>query len=237
MPRHPERLLAPSLTDLAPNIRPGWVGGEDRHPPLPPLDMAEPVDLLWTDLLPFRPKDLFPRLLAAPYLVLRQKTSAGWTAIPSCTTTKPGQLESPRPEVGPTLPVDPGALCEHLVDLVSHLPPLLPDSCEWLDQGALEVVGGRPIDAGGIADIWVGMMGSRKVAIKSYRYCSDYLPNYVVSNAWPMVYPVDLKPIGRGSTKRPWRVVASRTRISYRLLEYVLLKSIHWRLSSISWIT
>jgi len=82
-----------------------------------------------------------------------------------------------------SLPIDPDALREHLVDLVSHLPPLLPDSCKWLEQGDLEFFGEQPIDAGGIADVWVGMMGDRKIAIKSYRYysSSDYLPIYVVS--------------------------------------------------------
>ena len=79
----------------------------------------------------------------------------------------------------------PGALHEHITNLVSHLPQLLPDSCEWLEQGSLEVVGDHPVDAGGVADVWVGMMGVRKVAIKSYRYysSSDYLPTYVVSDS------------------------------------------------------
>ena len=82
---------------------------------------------------------------------------------------------------------------EHLIDLVSRLPPLLPDSCEWLEQGALSVVGEHPVDAGSVADVWVGMMGHRKVAIKSYRYysSSDYLPTYVVSYTWPAVRPVN----------------------------------------------
>ena len=74
---------------------------------------------------------------------------------------------------------------EHLTDIVSHLPPLPLDSCEWLVQGALEVIGGHFIDTSGVADIWVGIMGNRKVAIESYRCrsSSDYLTNYMVSNA------------------------------------------------------
>ena len=86
-------------------------------------------------------------------------------------------------------PLDPAVLLERLIDLVSRLPPLLPDSCEWLDQGAVEFVGGRPVDAGSVADVWVGMMGNRTIAIKSYRYysSSDYLPTYVVSDTWLVV--------------------------------------------------
>ena len=78
---------------------------------------------------------------------------------------------------------------EHLIDLVSRLPPSLPDGCEWLEKGALQVVGEHPFDAGSVADVWVGLTGNRKVAIKSYRYCSssDYLPTYVVSETQPTV--------------------------------------------------
>ena len=155
--------------------------------------MVEPVALLCSKLLPFHPKDLLPRLLASLHLVSHPKASAGWAGVPSRIATKPDQSEPSQPEVDRTLPIDTGALHEHLIDLVSHLPPLLPESCEWLEQGALEIVGGRPVDAGGVADVWAGMMGNRKVAIKSYRChsSSDYLPNYVVSDAWPMVYSVD----------------------------------------------
>jgi len=86
-------------------------------------------------------------------------------------------------------PLDPGTLREHLIDLVARLPPLLPGSCEWLEQGAFEVIGGRPIDAGSVADVWVGVMGNRRVAIKSYRYysSSDYLPTYVVGGVWLVI--------------------------------------------------
>ena len=68
---------------------------------------------------------------------------------------------------------DPGALCEHLVGLVSNLRPLLPAGCGWLEQGSIEVVGEHPVDGGGVADLWVGRIGNRKVAIKAYRYDSS----------------------------------------------------------------
>ena len=91
--------------------------------------------------------------------------------------------QSEPPEIDQSLPIDLVALCEHLVDLVLHLRPLLPDSCRWMEQGALGIVGAYPFAAGGIADVWVGIMGDRKVAIKSYRCysSSDYLSIYVVS--------------------------------------------------------
>jgi len=103
---------------------------------------------------------------------------------PSFTATVSDQL-GPLPQgVYQLPPVDPIALCEHIVDLVHHLPSPLSASCEWLDQGALEVDGERPVNAGGVADIWVGMMGNRKVAIKSYRRSSssDHQLTYVVSD-------------------------------------------------------
>ncbi|KAF9646934.1 kinase-like protein [Thelephora ganbajun] len=75
----------------------------------------------------------------------------------------------------------PGALCELLGELLRHpRSPLLGDF-ERLEEEAIEVVSDRPFDAGGTADILVGTMGNRKVAIKHYRLhsSSDYLPTYV----------------------------------------------------------
>jgi hypothetical protein len=96
------------------------------------------------------------------------------------------------PEIDQSLPIDLVALCEHLVDLVLHLRPLLPDSCRWMEQGALEIIGAYPFAAGGIADVWVGIMGDRKVAIKSYRCysSSNYLPTYVVSGTYLRSIPL-----------------------------------------------
>jgi hypothetical protein len=52
-----------------------------------------------------------------------------------------------------------------------------------LEQEDVKVIGARPIDAGGFADVWAGEMGDRKVAVKSYRcYASaNYMPTYKVS--------------------------------------------------------
>lgn len=136
-------------------------------------------------------KNPFSRLLTFLRLVLHPNSPLEVVDTSSPTTSAPDQSSVPPPPgVNRSPPIDPDALREHLIDLVSHLPPLLPDSCKWLERGDLEVVGGLPIDAGGVADIWVGMMGNRKVAIKSYRYCSssDYLPTYVVSDTRPVAY-------------------------------------------------
>jgi len=153
-------------------------------PPLPSLDMAEPTGLLYSKLSPFRQQNLVSHLLASLHLILCPKSSAGGVDVPSHATIRHDQSDPTRPEIGRTPQIDSGALHEHLIELVSHLPPLLSDGCGWLERGALELIGGRPVDAGGVADVWIGMMGDRKVAIKSYRYClsSDYLPTYVVSD-------------------------------------------------------
>ena len=130
------------------------------------------------------PKNHFPRLPTTLRLIFHPNTPLERGCVPSGTAGVHHDQSMPPPlGVERSLPIDPDALREHLVDLVSHLPPLLPDSCKWLEQGDLEFFGEQPIDAGGIADVWVGMMGDRKIAIKSYRYysSSDYLPIYVVS--------------------------------------------------------
>ena len=70
-----------------------------------------------------------------------------------------------------------------LINLAGQLQQSLPPNYRWLGQGDLRVVGIRPIDAGGFADVWVGEMGNRKVAVKSYRcYASaDHTATYNVS--------------------------------------------------------
>ena len=145
--------------------------------------MPQPVALLHSKRSSFRPKGLFSRLLASLRLLFHPRTPLEAVNAPSCTASAPCQMESFPPEIDRLSPVDPSAVCEHLVDLVRHLRSLLPGSCEWLEQGALEFVGEHPVDAGGIADVWAGKMGNRKVAIKAYRCysSSNYLPTYVVS--------------------------------------------------------
>ena len=147
--------------------------------------MSQSIAPFPSKLSPFHPKNHFLRLLTSLRLIFHSNTRLEEADIPSRTTSVPDQLVSPLLGVNRSLLIDPDALREHLIDLVSHLPPLRPDSYKWLEQGDLEVLGERPIDAGGVADVWVGMMGNRKIGIKSYRYysSSDYLPTYVVSGA------------------------------------------------------
>ena len=46
------------------------------------------------------------------------------------------------PEIDQSLPMDPASVCEHLFDLVVNLQLLVSDSCKWLDQDALDDIGG-----------------------------------------------------------------------------------------------
>ena len=73
-----------------------------------------------------------------------------------------------------------------LISMAGRLRPSLPANCLWLEEEDLKVVGVHPVDAGGFANVWVGEMGDRKVAIKSYRcYTSaDYAQIYGASNPW-----------------------------------------------------
>ena len=70
-----------------------------------------------------------------------------------------------------------------LVHLAGRLQRILPPNYRWLGQEDLKVVGIHPIDAGSFADVWVGDMDDRRVAVKSYRcYTSgDGIPTYNVS--------------------------------------------------------
>ena len=151
--------------------------------------------------------------------------------------TDPDKLKSS--EINQTMPIDPVTPCEFLLDLVPHIRPLLPDSCTWFEEGAIEVVGEFPASAGRVADVWVGMVGDRKVAIKSYRCCSssDYLPNYVASRTclWRVSHRLKVY-IDRGSTKKHSHVVVSDTRMSCRSSEYTLFPNTRWPSFSSSWI-
>ena len=134
---------------------------------------------------PLRPRAPVSHLLTSPRRVFHPNTLfQGFNAPVS------DQSERFPLEIDQSHPTDPGALCEHLVDLVSRLRPLLPASCGWLDQGSIEVVEGRPVDAGGVADILAGKMGNRKVVIKVHRCnsSSDYSVTYAVSaiRSWAM---------------------------------------------------
>ena len=160
--------------------------------------MAPPVVLPPSKRSSLHPKVPFSRLLTYLRLISHPKALLERVSVPS-PTVDAGQSESFPIEIDQPFPISYGALCEHvhLVDLVRHLRSLLPSGCEWLEQGALEVVGEHPVDAGGVADVWVGKMGDRRIAIKAYRFysSSNYLPTYLVSGAylqvshWLRAYP------------------------------------------------
>ena len=135
--------------------------------------MAPSVTLLHSKRAPFRLNGQLSRLLTSLRLISHQNPSLEGVNVPSSTTNTHGQLESFPQETDRSLPIDPGAFCERLVDPVIHLQSLLPGSCEWLEQGELEVVGEHPLDAGCVADVRVGKMGDRKFAIKVYRCYSS----------------------------------------------------------------
>ena len=147
---------------------------------------------------------LFTYLCFLPH-VSTSSTSGGGDS-PSHPTDAPDQPGQPAPEIEFGLPTNTGALGDLLVELVPQFQSLLPDTCKWLEEGAIEITCDRPADAGEVADILVGMMGHQMVAIKRYRFhsSSDYLPAYMVSALVTCgVPPADRKPmIGRGSMKK-----------------------------------
>lgn len=107
------------------------------------------------------------------------------SGIHSCLSEALVQLESPPSEIHLPPTTDPGTPPEHLIDAVSRLKPFLPTNSELLGQGDLDVIGSRPIDAGGFADVWVGERNDGTVvAIKSPRChsSSSCLPAYSVSH-------------------------------------------------------
>ena len=135
-----------------------------QHPRPPPADMSHHRDSLTR---------LFTSLRRLSHL----RGPLEWIDAPSTTTDALDQF-------GPLeIDIDPDTLRVHSFDLVLRLQESLPADCKWLDEATIQVDGEFPKAAGGTANVWVGIMGVRKVAIKSYRCysSSDWLPNYVVS--------------------------------------------------------
>jgi len=159
--------------------------------------MAPPMALLDSKHSSLRPNDQFSRLLTSLRLISYPTASPGGVDAPSSTANGPSQLGSFPPEQAyQFFPIDRGTSCEHLVDPAHHLQLLLPDSCEWLESGTLEVLGEHPVDAGTVADVWIGKMGDRKVAIKVYRCysSSNCSATYVVSGTYLRRVPLTKGP-------------------------------------------
>lgn len=170
-PRNPPVVL--SVVALRPSSRVRY----DGSLLLPPANMAEPNSSL-TRLFTFR----FP--------LLHPRTPPEGGNVPSFATEGLDQAELPG--IDESFPIDPAVLHAHLLDLVLRLQALLQDSCGWMEQGDIEFVGEHPADAGGVADVRVGKMGNREVAIKSYRShsSSDHLPIYAVSGTYLRYAPI-----------------------------------------------
>ena len=129
----------------------------------------------------FRLPASLSRLSAYIRLLFYIKASLGGTGPSSHTANTPGHAAPIVLEFDQSSPTDPAVLCDLLDELTRNLQSRLP-GCEWLEEGAIEFIGDRPIDAGQVANIFVGMRGNIKVAVKCYRFypSSGYLPAYMV---------------------------------------------------------
>lgn len=116
--------------------------------------------------------------------------------VPSNNTRPSGQSTRSLPQIDHSIATD----LDALVNMAGRLQQSLTQGYRWLAQEDLKIVGSYPIDAGGFADVWVGEMGDRKVAVKSYRcYASaDYMPTYNVSHPNCYAPRAHRQPNGRG---------------------------------------
>lgn len=162
---------------------------------------------------PFHTRDAFSRLLMylRPLFHPQGIPPSRHTQYEWCDTSSP-TVDALDHSLSLPLEIDlspldsPGTPPEHLVDAVRNLGPFLPTGCELFEQGDLKVVGIRPIDAGGFADLWVGVRkDGTKVAIKSHRCYSSLscLPTYLVSVDYYSNAFCLLKIPRRGCTRKP----------------------------------
>ena len=141
--------------------------------------------------LPFSAGDAFPRLLLYLRMLFHSQgtpsrgTHRDQYRMPSRAVNALGHSPSLPPEINlsPTNNTTPSEA--QFVGAVQNLKPFLPNGCEMLGQGDLRIVGSRPINAGGFANVWDGELtdDGTRVAIKSHRYysSSSCLPIYLVS--------------------------------------------------------
>jgi hypothetical protein len=165
--------------------------------------------------------DAFTRLLVHLRLLFHPQgappsrgTQYDWCGMPSRTVDALGHWLSLPPEIDLSPMNSPGTPPERLVEAVRNLGPFLSVGCEMLGQGDLKIVGSRPVDAGGFADIWIGERDDgTKVAIKSYRYysSSSCLPIYLVSVERHRNVFCLLKVIRRGCTGKQRHAAVSTT--------------------------
>lgn len=140
--------------------------------------------------LPRRLRSTFSRILKYPPLLFHPHWNSPRGVqhepygVSSCDIFEVGRLQSLQQELDLSLMNDLTTSPERLVHAVQSLKPFLPTGCELLGQGDLNIMGSRPVDAGGFADVWVGERNGVTVAIKSYRYyaSSGRLHIYLVSS-------------------------------------------------------
>lgn len=132
----------------------------------------------------FCPKAVISRLLAYLRLLPHLDSSLKGANLSSRTSDVHNPPSPPISEFDQWFPADPDALRELIVEFVLQLRPLLPDDCDWLEDGAIQFDNGHPVDAGGFADILVGMIESKKVAVKYFRIysSSDYFLTFMVND-------------------------------------------------------
>ena len=92
----------------------------------------------------------------------------GRSALKLAACPQPSASDPPSGIRNPSSPGDDLLFQDHS-SLAQKLRPSLSPVCDWLAKDDVQVTGGRPISAGGFADVWRGSLGTRQVAIKSYR--------------------------------------------------------------------
>ena len=162
---------------------------------------------------PFHARNAFSRFLMYPRPLCHPQgippprhTQHEWCDTPSRTVDALDHSLSLPLEIDLSPLDSPDTPPEHLVDAVRNLGPFLPTGCELFEQEDLKIVGIHPIDAGGFADLWVGVRkDGTKVAIKSHRCFSSLscLPAYLVNaDCCNNVFCL-LKIPCRGCTRKP----------------------------------
>lgn len=98
--------------------------------------------------------------------------------------SKPAAGPPPSPYPPSGIHTDDDPTCRYHWSLAQKLRPSLSSICDWLAKDDIQIVGGRPVSAGGFADIWRGSLNAHEVAVKSYRRYLSFNP--------PQVYLVNL---------------------------------------------
>ena len=121
------------------------------------------------------------KLCARVRPVVRLRRRLRRRSVPKPADCPPSFPSTPSVVQCPSCPDDDLPRQSH-VDLARQHRPSLSPICNWLEGNDVRIVGGLPVSAGGFADLWMGSLDTRQVAIKSYR---RYL-----SSDFSQVFPV-----------------------------------------------